>query len=205
MRTRLALPSIAAFGMRLAAISTTLSMARTRRRRFPSEPDLCDCTRASGSRPGILGDSRYRGAGKAVDAGWAAPRGAGRARLQVALFRRRACPRCRLSPGHGVGLAYRPVHRCLAQGSARHFLDGFEPHLAEAGIGSISEVFDAEPPCTPRGCIAQAWSVAEVLRCFTKTALNQEMIFAGSGASSNLSEVEVGSNRARPPGGCNAA
>jgi predicted glycogen debranching enzyme len=58
--------------------------------------------------------------------------------------------------------------------AARHFLDGFEPHLAEAGIGSISEVFDAEPPFTPRGCIAQAWSVAEVLRCLIKTAPDQE-------------------------------
>jgi len=54
--------------------------------------------------------------------------------------------------------------------AARHFLDGFEPHLAAAGIGSISEVFDAEPPFTPRGCIAQAWSVAEVLRALVKTA-----------------------------------
>ena len=36
--------------------------------------------------------------------------------------------------------------------------------LGAAGTGSISEVFDAEPPFTPRGCIAQAWSVAEVLR-----------------------------------------
>jgi len=53
---------------------------------------------------------------------------------------------------------------------ARGFLAAFEPHLAEAGIGSISEVFDAEPPFTPRGCIAQAWSVAEVLRCLVKTA-----------------------------------
>ncbi len=59
--------------------------------------------------------------------------------------------------------------------TARHFLDGFEPHLAEAGIGSISEVFDAEPPFTPRGCIAQAWSVAEVLRCFLKTAAESEL------------------------------
>ena len=42
--------------------------------------------------------------------------------------------------------------------------------MAEAGIGSISEIFDAEPPFTPRGCIAQAWSVAEVLRCLVKTA-----------------------------------
>ena len=53
---------------------------------------------------------------------------------------------------------------------ARGFLAAFEPHLAETGIGSISEVFDAEPPFTPRGCIAQAWSVAEVLRCLVKTA-----------------------------------
>jgi predicted glycogen debranching enzyme len=54
--------------------------------------------------------------------------------------------------------------------AARRFLEGFVPHLDEAGIGSISEIFDAEPPYTPRGCIAQAWSVAEVLRCWIKTA-----------------------------------
>jgi predicted glycogen debranching enzyme len=53
---------------------------------------------------------------------------------------------------------------------ARNFLEGFKPHLGEACIGSISEVFDAEAPYTPRGCIAQAWSVAEVLRCFVKTS-----------------------------------
>jgi predicted glycogen debranching enzyme len=58
--------------------------------------------------------------------------------------------------------------------AARHSLDGFEPHLAEAGVGTVSEVFDAEPPFTPRGCIAQAWSVAEVLRCLAKTAVEQE-------------------------------
>ncbi|HTS28907.1 MAG TPA: amylo-alpha-1,6-glucosidase [Bryobacteraceae bacterium] len=53
---------------------------------------------------------------------------------------------------------------------ARKFLEGFAPHMNEACIGSISEIFDAEPPYTPRGCIAQAWSVAEVLRCWVKTA-----------------------------------
>ena len=53
---------------------------------------------------------------------------------------------------------------------ARRFLTGFEPHFNEQCIGSISEVFDAEPPYTPRGCIAQAWSVAEALRCWLKTA-----------------------------------
>ncbi len=54
--------------------------------------------------------------------------------------------------------------------TARGFLDAFETHIAEAGIGSISEIFDAEAPFTPRGCIAQAWSVAEVLRSLVKTA-----------------------------------
>jgi len=37
-------------------------------------------------------------------------------------------------------------------------------HLASACVGTISEIFDAEAPYTPRGCCAQAWSVAEVLR-----------------------------------------
>jgi predicted glycogen debranching enzyme len=54
--------------------------------------------------------------------------------------------------------------------AARKFLEGFVPQLDEACIGSISEVFDAEAPYTPRGCIAQSWSVAEVLRCWVKTA-----------------------------------
>ncbi len=53
---------------------------------------------------------------------------------------------------------------------ARKFLEGFIPHLDEACVGSISEVFDAVPPFHPRGCIAQAWSVAEVLRCWALTS-----------------------------------
>jgi predicted glycogen debranching enzyme len=53
---------------------------------------------------------------------------------------------------------------------ARKFLKGFEPDLNEACIGTISEIFDAEPPFTPRGCVSQAWSVAEVLRSWVKTA-----------------------------------
>jgi len=53
---------------------------------------------------------------------------------------------------------------------ARRFLDGFVPHLDEACVGSISEVFDAMEPYTPRGCVAQAWSVAEVVRCWALTA-----------------------------------
>ncbi|CAN5735654.1 amylo-alpha-1,6-glucosidase [soil metagenome] len=52
---------------------------------------------------------------------------------------------------------------------ARQLLQGFDAHLGEACVGSISEVFDAEEPYVPRGCVAQAWSVAEVLRCLQKT------------------------------------
>ena len=56
------------------------------------------------------------------------------------------------------------------QRTARGFLAAFPAHLNEAGLGSISEIFDAEAPHTPRGCIAQAWSVAEVLRCWVQTS-----------------------------------
>jgi predicted glycogen debranching enzyme len=52
---------------------------------------------------------------------------------------------------------------------ARKLLEGFRPHLDEAGVGSISEVFDAVEPFHARGCVAQAWSVAEVLRCWVLT------------------------------------
>lgn len=45
-----------------------------------------------------------------------------------------------------------------------NILSGFKTHLSESGVGQISEIFDADPPHLPRGCPAQAWSVAEVLR-----------------------------------------
>ncbi len=58
---------------------------------------------------------------------------------------------------------------------ARDFLDQLlERHLHEACIGSVSEVFDAEGLFTPRGCIAQAWSVAEILRVWVKVAENHK-------------------------------
>jgi predicted glycogen debranching enzyme len=52
---------------------------------------------------------------------------------------------------------------------ARELLRAFYGHLFEAGVGSISEIFDAEDPHAPGGCIAQAWSVAEVLRAWLRT------------------------------------
>ncbi len=47
---------------------------------------------------------------------------------------------------------------------ARSFLDGIDTHVKEACLGQVSEIFDAEAPHAPRGCYAQAWSVAEPLR-----------------------------------------
>ncbi|MDH3492422.1 MAG: amylo-alpha-1,6-glucosidase [Acidobacteriota bacterium] len=43
---------------------------------------------------------------------------------------------------------------------------GFEKHLEEHGVGQVSEIFDGDEPHKPRGCFAQAWSVAELLRVF---------------------------------------
>ena len=59
--------------------------------------------------------------------------------------------------------AWRKVHPNDPAGAAR-WLDGLLAQLGEFGVGSVGEIFDAEPPYTPRGCIAQAWSVAELLR-----------------------------------------
>ncbi|MGH2634151.1 MAG: amylo-alpha-1,6-glucosidase, partial [Tepidiformaceae bacterium] len=52
--------------------------------------------------------------------------------------------------------------------AARRFLAPLIDQLAEAGLGSVSEIFDGDPPHAARGCIAQAWSVAEVLRAWHK-------------------------------------
>jgi predicted glycogen debranching enzyme len=49
---------------------------------------------------------------------------------------------------------------------AREVLDGLRRHLTDAGLDSVSEIFDADPPFTPRGCPWQAWSVAEFLRAW---------------------------------------
>ncbi|MEB3214361.1 MAG: amylo-alpha-1,6-glucosidase, partial [Leptolyngbyaceae bacterium] len=50
---------------------------------------------------------------------------------------------------------------------ARELLDPMADHLMDGGIGTFSEIFDGDPPHEPRGCFAQAWSVAEVLRAWS--------------------------------------
>ncbi len=68
--------------------------------------------------------------------------------------------------------AYRRVYGDNRSTQARvsEWLENFRVHLREAGLGQISEIFDGDSPHFPRGCIAQAWSVAELLRCAVEYA-----------------------------------
>lgn len=60
--------------------------------------------------------------------------------------------------------AYQRVNGDAGEDNVKEILSGFESHLRKAGLGQISEIFDGDAPHAPRGCPAQAWSVAEVLR-----------------------------------------
>ena len=61
-----------------------------------------------------------------------------------------------------------------ARDQATQWLAAFGEHLSDAGLGQISEIFDADPPHRPRGCIAQAWSVAELLRATMEDVLGPQ-------------------------------
>jgi len=69
--------------------------------------------------------------------------------------------------------AYVKVHGESADVRTRaaKFLEPLRAHMWQAGLGQISEVFDGDPPHHPGGCIAQAWSVAEVLRTYMEDAV----------------------------------
>jgi predicted glycogen debranching enzyme len=67
-----------------------------------------------------------------------------------------------IGPYVDARLKVRPGDRA----GARAALSGLLAHLDDACVGSVSEIFDAEPPFTPRGCVAQAWSVGELLRAW---------------------------------------
>jgi predicted glycogen debranching enzyme len=54
--------------------------------------------------------------------------------------------------------------------AAEAFLAPLAHHLGDYGVGSLAEIFDGDPPFAPRGCIAQAWSVAETLRAWAEIA-----------------------------------
>jgi predicted glycogen debranching enzyme len=67
--------------------------------------------------------------------------------------------------GHWAMANYRVTGDAAA---AQKLIAGIEPHLSDAGLGQISEIFDGDPPHTPRGCPAQAWSVACTLEAWWK-------------------------------------
>jgi predicted glycogen debranching enzyme len=60
--------------------------------------------------------------------------------------------------------AYLKLHGKSGLGFIKNLFKGFEPAMTEHGIGTISEIYDGDPPHSPRGAISQAWSVAELLR-----------------------------------------
>jgi glycogen debranching enzyme len=68
--------------------------------------------------------------------------------------------------------AYLKVHGRTtgARRAARRWLKPLGGHLCEAGLGQISEIFDGDAPHTPHGCIAQAWSVAQVCRALDEVS-----------------------------------
>ena len=70
-------------------------------------------------------------------------------------------------------------------------LAGFAYHLGEAGLGTVSEIFDGEAPHAPRGCIAQAWGVAEVLRVASQ--------YATAPADTHATAAAAEAETARPP------
>ena len=59
---------------------------------------------------------------------------------------------------------YLKIHGKSGLSFIRGYYQGFQQTLTEYGVGTISEIFDGDPPHTPRGAISQAWSVAELLR-----------------------------------------
>ncbi len=66
---------------------------------------------------------------------------------------------------------------------ATEWLNNFEGHLTEACLGQVSEIFDGDAPHTPRGCVAQAWSVAELLRVAVENIYETDSVSRAASAS----------------------
>ena len=62
--------------------------------------------------------------------------------------------------------AWLEVHRNTGLSLAKQIYYGFEEDMTIHGIGSISEIYDGDPPHTPRGAVSQAWSVGSLLRIY---------------------------------------
>lgn len=90
--------------------------------------------------------------------------------------------------------AYARIHGDPAQGL--RFLCAFDHHLRDAGLGTVSEIFEGDPPHLPRGCIAQAWSVGEILRVWRKLAQDVDASRV-SGARRKRPRMAKGTERTR--------
>ena len=98
-----------------------------------------------------------------------------------------------------------------ARRQAAEWLAPLKNHLADAGLGHISEIFDGDPPHRPAGCIAQAWSVAEVLRLLVEEVhalpppmrQPQPLLVATSGTHNRTNAPAVPVEKARPRTGTN--
>ncbi len=66
---------------------------------------------------------------------------------------------------------------------AKKVIQNFKYHLEEGCIGSVAEIFDADAPHHPRGCMAQAWGVAEILRVI----IEYQLCTAAARAASRVS------------------
>ena len=64
--------------------------------------------------------------------------------------------------------------RKAGQDFANEWLSQFQGHLNEGCLGQVSEIFDGDAPHTARGCVAQAWSVAELLRAAVEDVCKSE-------------------------------
>jgi predicted glycogen debranching enzyme len=65
-------------------------------------------------------------------------------------------------------------HTAQTRQQVTAWLSGFHAHLLDAGLGQVSEIFDGDAPHHPRGCIAQAWSTAELLRATVEDVLGRK-------------------------------
>jgi glycogen debranching enzyme len=66
--------------------------------------------------------------------------------------------------------AYLKVHgrTVMARQRARSLVEPLLRHLSSEGVGQLAEIFDGDPPHPPAGCVAQAWSVAELVRVLVR-------------------------------------
>jgi predicted glycogen debranching enzyme len=74
---------------------------------------------------------------------------------------------------------------------AKQLLENIKPHFSDAGLGTISEIFDAGPPHSPRGCMAQAWGVAEILRAYSEDVMAEAPKVAPARAQKKSTTIKL--------------